>query len=676
MRKLLAFLSILASPALAQTPAGVINAPIYATGYISQGGGTNVTTNIPPQPNHPTNLNIYTTGAISGTWTIKLPNPAFEGQMLSFNCGAAANTISVTSSDGSTIDSTLPTSCSINSGFTIQFDQRSNIWRNIGSNNTSTFKPFTGIASQWPWQLNTDGTWTLRQPAFSDLSGTISASQLIAPGSTTFGAVKSSAAGASQFATGINTSGVVTYAQPDANDVTFTQTGTGAVQRTTDSRLKDFVSVKDFGAKGDGTTDDTPAWNAAVTRAAAIGAELYCPVGTYKITSSIVTTTDNTKTLSIRGPGGVGCAITPVFSSGQPVIKADLSALCWDTQTPCLSVKGVYFAPPTGAGASTTDVLEATNHQFLYFADNIISGAYRRGLVLTAAYSSIITHNFAYNMRGSFIVATSDPTMNNTVITYNTVTGSGITNSEPAFNLGPATGQTVSPLIMGNNMNGNYGCFLIHGLVATNFISNFCEASTAYSIISDPASTASTGLNFIGNTWSQNPDTNIKAITNSVFDFENLYNNNFIFDGTYTVNVKAGTRVNYAGASTFPDAAKTQTVKAGSTFTVGTPSTYALSVGNNNLDLGMGCDGSFCYLQSWSGKPLKLNGVANSIIIGADGIQLASKTFAGLPTCNAGAEGKLFAVTDATSTTFNAALAGGGGNHVMGYCNGTAWVVH
>lgn len=146
MRKLLALLTAFASPALAQTPAGVINAPIYATGYISQGGGTNVTTNIPPQPNHPTNLNIYTTGAISGTWTIKLPNPAFEGQMLSFNCGAAANAISVTSSDGSSIDSTIPVACSLNTGFTIQFDQRSNIWRNIGSNNTSTLQlpAFTG----------------------------------------------------------------------------------------------------------------------------------------------------------------------------------------------------------------------------------------------------------------------------------------------------------------------------------------------------------------------------------------------------------------------------------------------------------------------------------------------------------------------------------------------------
>jgi len=172
MRKLLALLSAIASPALAQTPAGVINAPIYATGYISQVGGTNVTTNIPPQPNHPTNLNIYTTDAISGTWTIKLPNPAFEGQMLSFNCGASVNIISIASSDGSSIDPNLPTSCVVNGGFVMQFDQSSNIWRSLGAGYSANFRPFTGVVSQWPWQLNADGTWTLRQPSFADLANT------------------------------------------------------------------------------------------------------------------------------------------------------------------------------------------------------------------------------------------------------------------------------------------------------------------------------------------------------------------------------------------------------------------------------------------------------------------------------------------------------------------------
>lgn len=55
---------------------------------------------------------------------------------------------------------------------------------------------------------------------------------------------------------------------------------------------------------------------------------------------------------------------------------------------------------------------------------------------------------------------------------------------------------------------------------------------------------------------------------------------------------------------------------------------------------------------------------------------LQKKAVASLPTCDASTEGTLYAVTDASSATFNAALAGGGTNHVMGYCNGTGWTVH
>lgn len=141
--------------ALAQQPNGTINAPIYATGYISQTGGVNVTTDIKPSFNHPTNLNIYTTGAISGIWTIKLPNPAFEGQILSFSCGGSAAAISITSSDGSVVDSNLPSSCVSASTFASQFDQRNNTWRYIGYSNSASI-----ASSQLPAFIGGDCTTT------------------------------------------------------------------------------------------------------------------------------------------------------------------------------------------------------------------------------------------------------------------------------------------------------------------------------------------------------------------------------------------------------------------------------------------------------------------------------------------------------------------------------------
>jgi hypothetical protein len=37
----------------------------------------------------------------------------------------------------------------------------------------------------------------------------------------------------------------------------FTQSGTDAVSRTVSSKLQEWISVTDFGAVGDGVTDDT-----------------------------------------------------------------------------------------------------------------------------------------------------------------------------------------------------------------------------------------------------------------------------------------------------------------------------------------------------------------------------------------------------------------------------------
>jgi len=80
----------------------------------------------------------------------------------------------------------------------------------------------------------------------------------------------------------------MTFYSSDASQVSFLQAGTGAVVRSSLSKLHDFVSVMDFGAVGDNTNDDTAAIQAAVNAVlAAGGGTVYVPPGSYKVTATI-----------------------------------------------------------------------------------------------------------------------------------------------------------------------------------------------------------------------------------------------------------------------------------------------------------------------------------------------------------------------------------------------------
>ncbi len=68
----------------------------------------------------------------------------------------------------------------------------------------------------------------------------------------------------------------------------FVSAGAGAVARTVQDRLREVVSVKDFGAVGDGVTDDIAAINAAIAAAALNGRAVFFPKGNYAISSPII----------------------------------------------------------------------------------------------------------------------------------------------------------------------------------------------------------------------------------------------------------------------------------------------------------------------------------------------------------------------------------------------------
>ena len=84
------------------------------------------------------------------------------------------------------------------------------------------------------------------------------------------------------------------------DQLTYNEGGTGAVNRVLTSRLQDYVSVKDFGAVGNGVANDTAAIQAAINAAQAGFGKLYVPAGTYNVTGL---TYDGDKPLDMQGSG-------------------------------------------------------------------------------------------------------------------------------------------------------------------------------------------------------------------------------------------------------------------------------------------------------------------------------------------------------------------------------------
>lgn len=123
-----------------------------------------------------------------------------------------------------------------------------------------------------------------------------------------------SAAASAAEASAVRADLAATASGKGAEMVAFKQAGTGAVDRTASEKLREFVSVKDFGAIGDGVTDDTAAIQTALNAAkgadaTGVGRTVFSlhipnPVGGfYKITDTLVI--DGTHGLHIFGDGAL-----------------------------------------------------------------------------------------------------------------------------------------------------------------------------------------------------------------------------------------------------------------------------------------------------------------------------------------------------------------------------------
>ena len=149
----------------------------------------------------------------------------------------------------------------------------------------------------------------------------------------------------------------------DSDAVTYTPDGTGAVATTVEAKLRESVSVKDFGAVGDGVTDDTTAIQAAIdyagTFAISGGASqadknlynrctVFIPSGRYKVTSKI---TINSAGVHIKGAGIFGTQIEYTHNDDLFHFRSDdqfTTGRLHNVGVSEMSILGKYSNPTTG----------------------------------------------------------------------------------------------------------------------------------------------------------------------------------------------------------------------------------------------------------------------------------------------------------------------------------------
>lgn len=98
-----------------------------------------------------------------------------------------------------------------------------------------------------------------------------------------------------------------------SGDISFTPAGTGAVTAAVQDVLRRTVSVRDFGAVGNGSVDDTAAINLAIAYVNSLGSTtLEFPNGNYRVTDALTPFANNG--ITVRGHGMYSTYITSSFN--------------------------------------------------------------------------------------------------------------------------------------------------------------------------------------------------------------------------------------------------------------------------------------------------------------------------------------------------------------------------
>lgn len=180
-----------------------------------------------------------------------------------------------------------------------------------------------------------------------------------------------------------------------ATKLSFLQAGTGAIARTVQARMRDHLNVRDFGAVGDGVTDDSTAIQNTINALdnAGVG-EIYFPPGTYRTTFQLSVT--NKKVL-LRGAGRQVTTIKCEMATGVCLSIDNQDCLQYVTiegitfttnQNDAVTGLYVKFSEADATNNRIQDRLTLRDLQFFGSAFGVFGHA--RGIVLENVHAAIL----------------------------------------------------------------------------------------------------------------------------------------------------------------------------------------------------------------------------------------------------------------------------------------------
>jgi hypothetical protein len=252
-------------------------------------------------------VNLSPVGGVAGQFFDNNGDPLVGGKLFTYAAGTTTPQVTYTSATGTTPNSNpiilngggrVPAEIWLTDGLQYKFvlysstDQLIGSWDNIIGINSN----FVNFTTSEEVQIATAGqtVFTLTtmqyQPGTNNLVVYVDGVNQVEGGSYSYVETSSTVV---TFTAGLHVGAVVKFVSAeilstgvtDASNVVYTPAGTGAVSTNVQAKLRETVSVKDFGAVGDGVTDDTTAFQAALDAAEG---EVYVPPGQYNLSATLV----------------------------------------------------------------------------------------------------------------------------------------------------------------------------------------------------------------------------------------------------------------------------------------------------------------------------------------------------------------------------------------------------